>query len=119
MKNSLSFLLIFIYSCGKSDEIAPVITLISPQENQVYSAGQTSTIRATITDNEGIHMIHLIVLDNSNNGHMIHFEDHFDGKSYDLNKSFPPQPGRTYTIEIEATDHNENTTTKQLTVSAN
>jgi hypothetical protein len=108
-----------ITGCSKPDEIAPVISVETPGENQVFTGGQSITIKATISDNEGIHIVHLTVLDNTTSGHMIHFEDHFDGKTYQLNKSFTPQAGRSYTIDIDGTDHNENTTKKQLTVSAN
>lgn len=119
MKGFLLILLFFCFSCGKPDLISPVITLASPQENQVFTAGQTVTVKATITDNEGIHMVHLIVLDKSNNGHMVHFEDHFDGKTYELEKTFPALAGKSFSIEIDATDHNENVTKKELTISVN
>ena len=112
-------LLMLAVSCGKSDELAPVITLVSPAENQAFTGGQTVTIQGTITDNEGIHMVHLQVTDLSTNGHMIHLEDHFDGKTYQLNKTFPTQAGRAYKIVVEAFDHAENTTKKEFQVSAN
>ena len=115
----LVVLIVIFFGCGKSDEIAPEIMLVLPENQQVFASTQAITVKATITDNHGIHMVHLIVLDNSNGGHMLHFEDHFDGKTYELFKTFSPQAGKTYSIEIGATDHNGNRTTKQLTVSAN
>lgn len=110
--------LMYMAGCGKSDEQAPEISLISPQSNQVFSAGQVVTVEADITDNEGIHMVHLVVTDNTG-GHLVHFEDHYDGRTYDLNKSFTVVAGRTYTIEMDATDHANNTTRRSLTVSGN
>ena len=111
-------LLMYLAGCGKSDEQAPVITLVSPQSNQVFAAGQVVNVEADITDDEGLHMVHLVVTDNTG-GHLVHFEDHYDGRSYDLNKSFTVVAGRTYTIEMDATDHANNTARRTLTVSAN
>jgi hypothetical protein len=112
------YFLLYLAGCGKSDEQAPVITLISPQSNQVFSAGTVVTVEADITDNEGIHMVHLVVTDNTG-GHLVHFEDHYDGRNYDLNKSFTVVAGRTYSIEMDATDHADNTARMNLTVSGN
>jgi hypothetical protein len=120
MRNLLPlFLVIAFAGCGKSDDISPVITLISPTDHQSFSATQMVNVKATITDNEGIHMLHLAVLDNTTNGHLVHTEEHPDEKTYNLNHSFQPQAGRSYTIEIDATDHNENKALIQLTVSCN
>ena len=120
MKRFLPFAIgILLLSCGKSDELAPVITVDTPGDNQVFSGGQTVNVKATITDNEGIHMVHLTVLDNTTGGHLVHFEEHYDGKSYELNKSFTVQAGRSYSIEIGSHDHADNAATKELTVSAN
>jgi hypothetical protein len=119
MRNWILFLLIAICSaCHKSDTIAPVITLSSPTADQVYAAGQMVTVSANITDDTGIHMVHLIVTDNTG-GHLIHFEEHFDGKNYTLNQSFSTQAGKIYTIHIDAADHDDNVANKDLTVSAN
>ena len=104
--------------CSKYDEVAPVISIILPNENQVFSVGQTVTIKATVSDNEGLHMVHVIVTDNTG-GHWVHSEDHWDGKNFDINKTFTATVGKIYTIHIDATDHNENTTTREMTVSAN
>jgi hypothetical protein len=111
--------LCLLLGCGKSDDIAPVITLTTPAENQVFTGGQTVTVKATITDNEGIHMVHFSVTDLSTGGHAAHLEEHLDSKSYSLNQAFATAAGRSYKIEIEAVDHNDNVTSKELTVSAN
>jgi Bacterial Ig domain len=118
MKKLFPLLVCFFSSCGKPDEIAPVITVDSPTQNQSFAVGQTITIKANVTDNEGIHMVHVIVIDNSG-GHWVHSEDHPDSKSFAINKTFMPAAGKIYTIHIDANDHNENTATSELTVSAN
>jgi hypothetical protein len=119
MKLLVIALLIFSFlSCGKSDDIAPVIQMISPADNALIAPGDPLTTKATITDNEGIHMVHLQITDLSNNGHVVHNEDHFDGKTYELNNSFIPVSGRSYAIHIDATDHNNNVAQKDLVVMA-
>jgi hypothetical protein len=108
----------FLVGCSKPDEVAPTVSIISPTENQVFPVGETVVVKATASDNEGLHMIHVIVTDNTG-GHWVHSEDHVDGKNFDINKTFTTTAGKIYTIHIDATDHNENTTTKEMTVSAN
>lgn len=120
MKKVFTILLLsFLLGCKKSDETAPSITVLSPNQGQVFTGGQTVAIKASVSDNNELHMVHVTVLDNTTNGHLVHTEQHPDAKSFDVNESFVPQAGRSYTIEIEASDHDENTTKKELTVSAN
>lgn len=110
--------LVFLIACSKPDETSPTILIVSPQQNEVFASGQTITIKATIMDNNSIHMVHTIVTDKSG-GHWVHSEEHTDGKNYNINKAFTALSGKTYTIHIDATDHNENITEKEITVSAN
>jgi len=119
MKKLLTIaLLVLLLGCKKSDEEPPVITMISPLQNNTIPGGQTVPVKATITDNEGIHMVHAICIDDQG-GHMLHFEEHFDGKTFSLNQSFPTISGRKYTLTIEAQDHADNVTTKVIEVTAN
>ncbi|MGZ8536850.1 MAG: Ig-like domain-containing protein [Flavisolibacter sp.] len=111
-------LLVLIWGCKKSDELPPVITMISPLQNYTTAGGQTIQVKATITDNEGIHKVHAICVDDQG-GHMLHFEEHFDGKSYSLNQSFPTISGKKYTLTIEAHDHADNVTTKVIEITTN
>ena len=118
MKIYVALLLLVVTGC-KKDELAPVISVTSPGNNQQFSGGQTVNIVAAISDNDGLHMIHAAVTDNTTGGHLVHFEDHYDGRNYQLNQAFIPQAGRSYLIEIEATDHSGNAARQHLTVSAN
>jgi hypothetical protein len=113
-----SLFIIIISGCKKSDVTAPEIVVTSPQQNQSFASGQVVTIKAAITDNIGLHMVHVIAIDNTG-GHWVHSEDHIDGKSFHVNKTFVTNPGKTYTITIEATDHDDNTASKEITVSSN
>ena len=118
MKIYVALLLLVLSGC-KKDELAPVINVTQPSNNQQFSGGQTVSIIAAISDNDGLHMIHVSVTDNTTGGHLVHFEDHYDGRNYQLNQSFIPQAGRSYLLEIEATDHAGNVAKQNLTVSAN
>ena len=80
-------------ACGKSDDTPPVVNVITPTDNQVFSNGQTVNVKAEVTDETGIHMVHLIVIDN-NGIHLDHFEEHLDAKTYTLNRSFTVQAGK-------------------------
>ena len=119
MKRILPTLMIVLFFGCYKDELPPTINITSPANNQMVPGGQLLSVVATITDNDGMHMIHLSVTDNTTGGHLVHFEEHFDGKSYHLNQSFTPQSGRNYTIDIEATDHAENVGDKSIHISAN
>jgi len=119
MKTVIALLfLILVSGCKKSDILPPEIVVVSPQQNEVFSLGQAVTIKANISDNEGFHMIHVVAVDNSG-GHWVHSEDHVDGKNFTVNKTFTTAPGKIYTITIEATDHDNNTALKEITVSSN
>jgi hypothetical protein len=111
--------LVMLFGCKKSDTVAPAITVSSPAENQVFAGGTTVMVRATITDEHSIHMVHVAVVDNFTDGHVVHFEEHTDSKSFDVNQTFLAIAGRSYTITIEAADHGDNISTKVLTISAN
>lgn len=121
LKNILLPVIIIIIfnSCQKKDELAPVISIITPTGNQVLPGNQPINVKANIKDENGLHMVHIMVLDNTNNGHLLHTEEHIDSRNYDLNKSFTPQPGRSYTIEIGAHDHSDNEAKKIIIVSTN
>src|SRR5690349_8402398 len=97
-----------LLACGKKDDVAPVIELTMPMANQTFTGGTTVQIKATITDNESIHMVHCTVTDATTGGHMLHFEEHYDGNTFNLNQSFPTVAGRQYQIHIDATDHDDN-----------
>jgi hypothetical protein len=113
----LSLLGIGIFTgCHKGDNEAPTITISSPTDNQSFSAGQTVHVQAVIKDNVEIHHVHMYVTNNNNGSQVVHFEDHVDGGTYNLDQSFTTQAGITYKIEIQADDHAGNTGDAQVVV---
>src|SRR5881409_552468 len=106
MKKFLPLILLpLLAACKKADTQAPAITLIAPSDNQVLTAGTSYSVRAQISDNSAIHMVHLMVMDEVSYEHLILFEEHIDSKHYDLDKSFTPVAGHGYLVHIEAEDH--------------
>jgi len=121
MANMKIFLFVFILgliSCGKPDETKPVISVTAPVENQVFTGGHPISVKADISDNVNLHMVMVMVMDNTG-GHMLHKDFHPDTRTFTLNEAFQTINGKTYTIHIEAADHNENKIMKDVTVSTN
>ena len=108
----------FITGCGKSDTTPPVISILTPTANQVFTAGQVVQVKADVSDEEGLHMVHIMVTDQDGN-HLVHKEWHFDAKTYSLLESFQVQAGKTYSIEVGADDHHNNQDKKTVTITAN
>ncbi|MCU7549565.1 Ig-like domain-containing protein [Chitinophagaceae bacterium LB-8] len=115
----LSLLILCIVSCSKNkDEEAPVITISSPTNNQSFAAGQTVNVSATVTDNVELHEVHLFVTNNATGHEVVHFEQHADAKTLNIDKSFTAQTGITYRIRVEADDHAGNGSEAQVLVSS-
>ena len=117
-KLAVILLALAFVSCGKSDETPPVVNIITPTDHQAFANGETVNVKAEISDETGIHMVHLVIVDN-NGIHVDHFEEHLDAKAYTLNRGFPAQTGKTYTITAGGTDHADNTTEKTVLVTTN
>ncbi len=94
----------------------PVTEIITPLPSQVFTGNQPISIRAKFSDETGLHMVHIMVLDQGNNGHILHTEQHVDTRSFEINTSFIPQPGRSYLVEAGAKDHAHNHGMKQVVI---
>jgi hypothetical protein len=104
--------------CKKSspDTEPPTITLNWPANNQVFNAGDSVHVNASISDNDQIHEVHLYVTNLATNNLLVHFEEHLDAGSFLLDKGFVAQAGVTYKIEIDANDHSGNQAQKVIQV---
>jgi len=119
MKNIALFLclLLTFASCSKETN-RPQMRIISPLNNQVFSSGETVAVRGTISDDTGIHDLHMTITNTSTGTQLMHLNEHLDTQLYTLDESFVAQAGNSYTIKIEADDHDSNTTGIELVVSA-
>lgn len=123
MKSSiLLFILAFLIGCNKEtekDAVLPVITISSPTNNQVFSAGQTVNINGLITDNKMLNEIHLEII-NINTGAFITHEHYSPAAStYSLSKSFTTAAATSYKIKVEAHDENNNAARTEVLISSN
>jgi hypothetical protein len=113
------FICIALSACKKSDDTAPVVTITAPTDGQSFTAGQTVHVIATISDNTEIHHVHCRVNNANTDQEILHFEDHIDQPTYNMDQTFTTQAGVTYKIEVEADDHSGNDTKKDISVSSN
>ena len=119
MKPLLGFLLFLaLTACSKSggDTQKPVIVLNTPAANQQFTAGQTVNISGTVTDNDEIHMVHVIVTDLTHDVEVAHLMEHADAASYNFQQTFTAAAATTYKIHVEADDHVGNTAIIEIQV---
>lgn len=111
---------LFIISCDKNEDTEPPeITILSPQNNEIYNVGDTINIHFEITENDELHHIDADLLDTDGNKlwhrhwhrHTQFFEwqDQYIVKQEDL--------GQTLKLVVEADDHNGNEARKEVSVS--
>ena len=118
MKVPAWFLYFFLLaSCSRPDELEPKVEIISPVNGQVVPVNQHVSLEVKFSDETGLHMVRIMVLDQSNNGHLIHSEQHIDTREFSIKSGFIPQPGRSYLVEAGAEDHAHNIGMRQVTVS--
>ena|SRR5215218_8291366 len=98
---------------------APRIKLTSPRDFQRFTAGQTVSITAIITDDEQLEKVCLFVTNRATGIQVLRSERYLDVKNYNLSESFFPVAGPRYTIEIEAVDRNNNNAETRIEVSCN
>jgi hypothetical protein len=125
MKNSLLFLvLIMVLSCKRenveaADTEMPVITMTSPTNNQVFSAGQTVNIAGTVSDNNKIEELHLEITNTTTGVFLTHEHYAPDAATYNLSRTFITQAATSYKIKIEAHDASDNVAKTEIMISSN
>jgi hypothetical protein len=119
-------LLIFIslISCSKNngsakDTQAPVITISSPTNNQVFTSGATVAITGNMNDNVRISEVHVHVTNNNTGVLLMDIHRNPAAASYSLNESFIAQTGIQYKIQVIAKDNSANEGLSSVTISTN
>jgi hypothetical protein len=123
MKFLLSFLSVMILSaaCSKNstvkDNELPVVTITSPNNNQVFSAGETVNITGTLSDNQKLTEVHVHISNNNSGTLLIDIHRNPGTATYNLNESFQTEAGIKYKIQVIAKDNsaNENRSTVEIT----
>ena len=120
----LPYFLCLLVACSKGsskdkDYEAPVLTLSTPSENQVYTSGQNIMIAGTATDNKFINQIHIVISNLATGTEFLHIHIHPNSNSYSFNQSYTAQAGIAYKIEVIVEDASTNSTAKSVEVSCN
>ena len=125
MKNLLSlFGLLLFLACKKDaatekDREVPVITLFSPVEGHTYTSGQNIKIAGTITDNNFIAEVHIVLTNNSTGGDILHAHMYAQGDSTSFEHDIPATAGVDYKVVITAVDRNVNQAYSRVLFSCN
>jgi hypothetical protein len=99
------------------DTTGPVITIVSPTNNQTFTTGQTIQTTANATDNVKVTELHIHVIDKTTGNLLRDIHSYPDAKTGNVQDAFSAQAGLTYTIKIIANDPSQNLTTSQVEVS--
>jgi hypothetical protein len=96
----------------------PEIKFIEPVDDQTYSLTDTVRIRATITHNEEMHTCLLIAENIEDNIKDTLINKHDHSKIINIDKKYFPNvtAHRHFRIRIKATDHNNKTSDKHVTI---
>jgi len=123
MKKLLLLYPFFILAaCSKKadkDTDAPILTLNTPTNNQVYPSGQNIMISGSASDNRFINQIHVVITNPANGTEYLHVHIHPNSNSFTFNQPYTPQAGVNYKIEVIVDDPSSNSTTKSVQVSCN
>jgi hypothetical protein len=119
MRTALTlFLTLLLFGCSKSggDTQKPVVVLLTPTGGQQFGAGTVVHITGTASDNDELHMVHVIVTDLTHDAEVHHLMYHADAPSYNFDESFTVSAATTYKIHVEADDHVGNDTIIEIQV---
>lgn len=126
MKTSLFLLCIYLLinaGCSKSknpkDNQAPVITLNTPIDNQLFTAGQIISITGTVNDNKTIAELHVHVNNNNTSAILLDTHQYPDSPQANFSESLNAVAGIQYRIEILAIDAEVNESRKVIFVTCN
>ena len=116
--------ILFLSGCAKdpvteNDKEAPVIILFSPVEAHVYSPGQNIKIAGTITDNNFIAEVHVVLSNNITGGEIIHAHTYALGDSTNFEHDIPATALTEYKVVITAIDRSLNKSYSVVTFSCN
>jgi hypothetical protein len=120
----LPYLLFLLVACSKGssndkDYDAPALTLNTPLNNQVYTAGQNIIIAGQASDNKFINQIHIVISNLATGTEYLHIHIHPGSSAFNFNQSYTAQAGITYKIDIIVDDASTNSTAKSVEVSCN
>ena len=119
----ISLLALAVTGCSKKekwtdDHTAPVITVISPTNHQVFTNGQTVNISMQVEDSQKIFLVHVHISDNGTGQLLTDIHRYPDDPVYTLAESFVAKAGIEYKIQVIARDTGGNESNQTIFVSA-
>ena len=120
----LLFMLYCVSACSKkndqpADLVKPVITINTPFNGQVFTAGQSIPISGTINDNQYIAEVHIHVSNNLTGTLLMDVHLYPAAASTNFNQSITASAGIEYKIQVIAKDKNVNETNATVLVNGN
>ena len=110
-------------ACSKNEKVKdnelPVVTITSPNNNQVYNAGETVNITGTLSDNQKLTEVHVHISNNSTGTLLIDIHLNPGAATYSLNENFLTQAGVSYKIQVIAKDNSANENRSAVEISSN
>ena len=116
---TIAFLVLL--SCSKKktdDKEAPIISLTTPVNNQVFTAGEIH-IKGKVTDNQYIDQVHIEITNLNTSEEYEHVHIHPATKTYAFDQLFTLKAGINYKIKIIAEDPSANPASAQVAISCN
>jgi len=104
---------------GNNDATPPEISISSPSQDQVFTAGATVSIAGNITDKQKIYLVHTHISDNATGTLLIDIHRYPDAAAYTLAESFTVAAGKEYRIQVVARDNAANESSATRIVKAN
>lgn len=106
-------------SSGEKDTVLPVVTISTPTNGQLFTAGQSIAISGTVTDNEYIAEIHIHVSNNNTGALLMDVHLYPASNSTSFNQSITAATGVNYKIQVIAKDRAVNEGRATVEVSCN
>ena len=116
--------MLFFSACAKdpvteNDKEMPIINLFSPVDAHVYSPGQNIKIAGTITDNNYIAEVHIVLSNNTAGGEILHAHLYALGDSTSFEHDIPAVALTEYKVVITAIDRSRNESYSRVIFSCN
>lgn len=106
-------------SSETKDTVPPTITIVSPTNNQQFTAGQIIQVTANASDNVKLTQLHIHITDKVTGNVLRDVHSYPGEKTGTVQDSFTATVGITYTIKIIAFDPSQSLGTAQVDVSGN
>ena len=115
---------IAMLACSRSskedtDRQAPVVTLLTPADQQVFTSVSMITINGTVTDNRYIKEIHIEISDLTTGEEYQHIHIHPASASYSFSQGYQLKPATSYSIRVIADDANSNSSVSKAEIRSN